>query len=153
MIYEFNCARCGEKQSVEYTFGGHPKYCSSCRSIAYRENKNIRGKNGEGISNYYSPLVDLRKCGRCCYSQGGGKTGTICMYFELTGHSRTFLHPEGLTADCKEYTVRSGGRQSLRKPIKLRKEPDGAPTEGKRTELDPDFVRLQKKIRGYKKWD
>lgn len=58
---------------------------------------------------YSKPLVDLKKCAKCIYA-AGGNTNIYCGYLNITGHSRTSLHPEGLTSDCKEFMPRKRGR-------------------------------------------
>ena len=82
-----SCKYCGKQIEVpgENT---NRLYCSeSCKKKAYRA-----------------------QCGKCQY---GTKLENFwcCGYFEIMGHTRTSLHPEGLTSHCYEFTPRKRGRK------------------------------------------
>ena len=60
-----------------------------------------------GWIKYGEPLVDPKKCMKCKYGHVDG----ACGYLDATGHSRTGLHPEGLTSDCKEFKAKKRARK------------------------------------------
>ena len=50
-------------------------------------------------------LVNSEQCKKCVFV-GGSKEGLhYCRYHEIMGHTRTSLHPEGLTSKCHEFTA------------------------------------------------
>lgn len=51
-------------------------------------------------------LVSGDKCKRCVFRFGSEEGLHLCNYFEIKGHSRTSLHPEGLTSVCHEFQPR-----------------------------------------------
>lgn len=82
-------------------------YCSeSCRKKAF-----MAKKNGFLQQKLSKPLVPTEQCGKCHY---GAMLENIwrCGYFEETGHTRTSLHPEGLTSHCYEFMPKKRGRKN-----------------------------------------
>ena len=127
MAYEFDCAWCGKHAFVSKYRGQPPKYCSDhCRreSDNYRKRerrKNEKKKNpsywmGNPDSEQNTALVPILKCAKCRYSQLVGQF-LVCGYFEFTGQTRTIRHPDGLTADCREFMPRARARKKV--PIKV----------------------------------
>lgn len=99
MLYEFTCAGCGKKTSVAYRCGGPPKYCSvECREAAQKE------RDRKARKRFTQPPVPYRVCKKCRWGRcTNNSTSLLCTYSEYHDTSRTALHPEGLTADCKEF--------------------------------------------------
>lgn len=58
------------------------------------------------VIKYSKPLVDPKLCAKCVYSETDNVYGYCCGYLNKTGRTRTSLHPEGLTSDCKEFKPR-----------------------------------------------
>lgn len=57
--------------------------------------------------NRSKPLVDTKWCNRCEYGTGDAYAKrNSCNYMNIMGHSRTSLHPEGLTSTCYEFKPR-----------------------------------------------
>ncbi len=63
------------------------------------------------------PLVSPAKCAKCVYRSGGEGKGYHCGYELITGHTRTALHPEGLTSTCYEFKQRQR-KHKYQAPIK-----------------------------------
>ena len=99
-----SCKYCGKQIEVpgENT---NRLYCSeSCKKKAYRAKK-----NGGFLVDQSKPRIQPEQCGKCQY---GTKLENFwcCGYFEIMGHTRTSLHPEGLTSHCYEFTPKKRGR-------------------------------------------
>lgn len=58
-----------------------------------------------GVSDSWKPLVDQRRCAKCRWRHIYTHH-FFCGYMFFHDHSRTSLHPEGLSADCKEFEPR-----------------------------------------------
>ena len=56
-------------------------------------------------------LVSPTVCAKCVFRGGGEGEGHYCRYSEIMGHTRTSLHPEGLTSDCKEFVKKQKKHQ------------------------------------------
>ena len=129
MAYEFDCAWCGKHAFVSKYRGQPPKYCSDqCRRDSAAAKKREHRKRADhskqnGTSKPKHPglehdgiLVPVMKCAKCRYSQLVGRF-LVCGYFEFTGQTRTSRHPEGLTADCREFKPLARARKKV--PIKV----------------------------------
>lgn len=55
-------------------------------------------------------MVPYEKCAKCRFSCVF-ENKPLCNYFEVMGHTRTSLHPEGLTDDCREFQPRKRKRK------------------------------------------
>ena len=108
--YEFDCAWCGKHVALE-EFRGHPQKfcCKRCCNKAYEAR---RGGKKQEPKERPGPLVPLEKCEKCRFSSRPTGEYFMCAYHEIMGHSRTSLHPEGLTSDCKEYQPRRRSRKT-----------------------------------------
>lgn len=162
MIYEWVCPRCGKKSSKERVTGSKPIYCgATCRRAAQKEaerdarielekEKAKRLKEQMAKKPKLTPvLVPTEQCDKCLW---GGKINgvwTYCGYSDFTGRTRMGQHPEGLSHECREFEHRKGKKLSLLKHMS-RTKGMSAIAEGVRYyELDPDFERLQRKVRKY----
>lgn len=68
-------------------------------------------KEMKNPSKYSRPLVDPKLCAKCVYHENSNIYGFCCGYLTKTGHTRTSLHPEGLTSDCKEFKAKTRARK------------------------------------------
>lgn len=101
------CKYCGKPIEILNEKRKVKQYCSDAcckRAQRARENGYIR-------PDLSKPLVPTEQCGKCHY---GAMLENIwrCGYFEETGHTRTSLHPEGLTSHCYEFTPKKRGRKN-----------------------------------------
>jgi hypothetical protein len=117
-MYDFTCLNCGKKAVLPVTSCTPKKFC--CRTC-YREyiakhrtmpdtkpriNSRMQAAPAKAGASDTSrkPLVDIGKCKRCAYGTGDEYSNACsCNYFVIAGHSRTSLHPEGLTSTCYEF--------------------------------------------------
>ena len=120
-MYDFTCLNCGKKAVLPVTSCTPKKFC--CRTC-YREyiakyrtmpdtkpriNSRPQAAPAKAGASDTSrkPLVDIGKCKRCAYGTGDEYSKACsCNYFVIAGHSRTSLHPEGLTSTCYEFKPR-----------------------------------------------
>ena len=107
------CPGCGEKFPI-YINGDHyeRKFCSKDCWRAYAAGKK-EAKVQERRKRYAAmsqTLVPQERCEKCKYSM---KYLHLfhCGYLLMNGTSRTMLHPEGLTADCQEFTPKRRRKQ------------------------------------------
>lgn len=56
-------------------------------------------------------MVPYEQCAKCQYSIRYADTVQVCNHFDVMGQTRTSLHPEGLTDDCKEFQPRKRQRK------------------------------------------
>lgn len=159
----FDCAWCGKHVEMEWINGRRPRYCcTDCRKSAKnsinalaRENrKKLKGlsrkqKIIEWRQRQKTPLVSTELCNHCQWGVYSQSNMWCCGYTEVHEHTRTSMHPGGLTSQCQEFTERTGSRLNLRQAMSLTKVPSNLADRSQVTEIDPDFVRLQKKIRRY----
>jgi hypothetical protein len=116
-MYEFKCLNCGKSATLPSTSCTPKKFCSRACYLEYiakyktmpdtkpRINKATGAPAKAGASDTSrKPLVDIGKCKRCAYGTGDEYSNACsCNYFVIAGHSRTSLHPEGLTSTCYEF--------------------------------------------------
>lgn len=101
------CKYCGKPMEVPDNRKTTKKYCSKiCSEKARykREHENLTKKMSD-------PLVDPEFCRVCQYGTNL-ENFWRCGYFEETGHTRTSLHPEGLTSHCYEFKPKKRGRKN-----------------------------------------
>lgn len=106
MIYEYHCIRCGKHVRKDVNRRYTPKYCGpECCREAQREMQRERDRTlRESRTPIQArPLVPYRICKKCRWGRIHNKDNMSCTYLEHHDHTRTSLHPEGLTADCKEF--------------------------------------------------
>lgn len=105
------CPNCGKEFPLDEKNGTVArKYCSmKCRK-EYAEKKAERQKLLRKTQRLSDTLVPQERCRTCRYAQ---KCGPLyhCGYFLQLDTTRTALHPEGLTADCKEYEPKGRTRK------------------------------------------
>ena len=110
------CKYCGKPMEVPDNRKITKRYCSkNCQDRARRAREN--GYLSQKMS---EPLVPTEQCKKCQY---GTNLENIwrCGYFEIMGHTRTSLHPEGLTSHCYEFKPRKRGRKN--KGIRINQRP------------------------------
>lgn len=118
--HEFDCAWCGKHVVIEDYRGQPPKYCSvKCRKdISAMKKREHRERERLKQQYCYTAAPDkkqertpvpISKCVKCAYSLLVG-CEICCDYWEITGNSRVAMHPEGLTADCREFKPRKRAR-------------------------------------------
>jgi hypothetical protein len=107
-MYDFTCLNCGKKHTVPSANVAPKKFCNRTCWREYCEK--TRNKAAEALAKAGAsdtgrkPLVDIGKCKRCVYGTGDEDSKACsCNYFVIAGHSRTSLHPEGLTSTCYEF--------------------------------------------------
>lgn len=162
MIYEWTCAWCGKKNTRERTTGCKPIYCGlNCRRAAQKEaerdakielEKEKAKRLKELMAKKPEPtptLVPPEQCNKCKWCGNINGSWSYCGYSDFTGRTRTAQHPEGLTKDCKEFVDGHGKRLSLRQSLGLTKGPSEYAERQKYYELDPEFERIQRKVRKY----
>jgi hypothetical protein len=81
---------------VKHRESGGPGYHKKPRGSA------AAAAESDNLSRLSEPLVDIKYCRKCAYSLRYAK-GYHCGYMFFTGHTRTALHPEGLTPTCYEF--------------------------------------------------
>lgn len=105
MIYEYNCARCGKPVRKEFSRRYAPKYCGpECCREAQKERERALRETRKPLRPL--PLVPYKTCKKCRWGRIHNKENMSCTYMEHHDHTRTSLHPEGMTADCKEFEPR-----------------------------------------------
>ena len=110
------CKYCGKPMEVPDNRKITKMYCSkNCQDRARRAREN--GYLSQKMS---EPLVSPEQCKKC---QFGTNLENIwrCGYFEIMGHTRTSLHPDGLTRHCYEFKPRKRGRKN--KGIRINQRP------------------------------
>lgn len=159
----FDCAWCGKHVELEWKNGRRPKYCcTDCRkhakyalaSIAREErNKTRRLNRRQKIVQWQkaqkTPLVPVKHCERCQWGVWSQSNCWCCGYSDVHDHTRTSMHPGGLTGECKEFAERIGARLNLRRAMSLTKVPSNWADRSGIPDLDQDIVRMQEKIRRY----
>lgn len=104
MTQEFACAMCGARVKLETNYIRKRKYCSRECCIEAQRQKELQKRKHRAILS--EPLVPVKVCGRCKWSWVVREGVYGCAYAEANEHTRNFLHPEGLTAECKEFEPR-----------------------------------------------
>lgn len=146
---QLTCMQCGRQFSIS---DSKRIYCSDECRVAAREARKKRPAKQWTFRRkptYSRPPVSTKKCLACIYGGNFGGDTPYCRYYSVTGTTRTFLHPEGLTAECKEYEPKNG--RHLRVNFAL----DGGDTSSIREDIeqeDEDQVyldRLRQKIAAY----
>lgn len=164
MMYEFDCRWCGKHMSYDWLNGRRPIYCcASCRKEANRAatREAIKSPERQKGRERKIRLEELRQqrakqlaqtecCKQCKWGVLLQSHSWCCGYSDVNDHTRTSLHPDGLTEDCKEFTPRTGARLNLRRSMSLTKVPSKYADRSHTTvEPDPDIIKLQQKIRRY----
>lgn len=114
-MYEVICKYCGTKK-VYPNYRGHPtKFCDSkCQAAWSAKNKRdqLAEKRNRQACRKYSQVIMLEEqCAGCYYS--GVVGGCVCCnYFEIAGHTRHSLHPDGLPQVCEEYKPKKKNRSN-----------------------------------------
>lgn len=105
MTQEITCALCGKQVKIETNYIRKRKYCSrECCKEAQRQKDLQKWKQRAILS---EPLAPMKFCARCKWSSVLRENLYVCAYAEKNEHTRNFLHPEGLTAECMEFEPRS----------------------------------------------
>lgn len=159
----FDCAWCGQHVELEWLSGRRPRYCcTACRKAAKnsidslaRENRkklkklSRRQKIIEWRQMQKTPLVSTKQCDHCQWGVYSQSNMWYCGYSDVHEHTRTSMHPDGLTSQCQEFEERTGERLNLRQAMSLTRSPSNLADRSHATELAPDLVKLQQKIRRY----
>ena len=117
--YETVCPNCGKPLRRELLLENKDrKFCNRACWREYHDKKNAeREKRKAMIHKLSAQLVPPEQCERCRYGCSmGGVQG--CGYFDITGHTRTSLHPEGLSGECQEFARKKRGRKPKSMTIK-----------------------------------
>lgn len=100
---------CGKLVQIETAFIRMRKYCSkACCKEAQKQKELEKWKQRTILS---KPLVPYKVCMNCKWSRVRNKENMSCTYMDRHDHTRTFLHPEGLTAECQEFEPRRKARR------------------------------------------
>lgn len=114
-VYEFTCANCGKTQILTFREGRcSKKFCNTeCMKEYWEKKRQADADEAKAAraerTKQKRKIVPKSKCRQCKYSSLN-RDDTICCYFELAGHSRLSLHPEGLNANCQEFAPRTKKR-------------------------------------------
>ena len=106
------CPNCG-KVFPTYVEGNRTerKYCSKECWRAFTEKRaKLRYEAKHRHTALSDTLVPQKVCEKCKYHAKYGKL-FHCGYMLYTDTTRTSLHPEGLTSDCKEFEPRRRRKQ------------------------------------------
>lgn len=140
--YEYICAYCGKKFSGRKQI--NRRFCSTeCKNAANKEA--IPGKR----LSVTEPVVPPQKCKKCVHGAVAiDNVWPICNYIFDTGKSRVQMHPEGLTAQCREFAPKAGRSRRAPLTVKGRTIEPSFDDSSKNRDAD-DLRKIQKKIKAY----
>lgn len=115
--YETLCPNCGKPIRPELLRENKArKFCNRQCWSEYNEKKKALAEKQKVHRTLTPAKTPEEQCQKCRY--GGSIGGTwCCSYFEIVGHTRHSLHPEGLPDECQEFEKRKRGRP---KSIKIK---------------------------------
>lgn len=107
-MIEHHCPACGA--ILFYRSGKFKKFCNSkCKADYYEKKRQEKAEKAAEAAKLRVPLVPESQCKKCKYGLlFGERCG--CGYMFATGQPRLLLHPEGLSAECKEFEPRKRKR-------------------------------------------
>jgi hypothetical protein len=108
-MYEFTCMNCGKVHVVKTASTTPKKFCN--RECWRQHNEKKRAAQHQTVRVTLSePLIPSSQCEKCKYRLSLDGIW-CCGYFDICGHTRTAMHPEGLTTECREFERRRQQRK------------------------------------------
>ena len=116
--YETLCPNCGKPIRPELLAENKDgKFCNRQCWREYHDKKKALAEKYKVSHTMTRPKTPEEQCKKCRYGNNiGGTWG--CSYFEITGHTRHSIHPEGLPDECQEFQRRKRGRKPKSMTIK-----------------------------------
>lgn len=119
-MVDFVCLNCGKSNEINQAFGQkyERKFCDRKCYLEYMAKKK-RAKEAvtKEKTRLRTRLTPEQQCRKCANGfDYGGRYG--CGYVYTHDHSRLSLHPEGMPAECQEFTPKKRSRQGRGKYIK-----------------------------------
>ena len=110
MMLVGHCRNCGKELYVTSS-GKMNIFCDRQCQLEYgAKRKQEKAAEAAERARLRETLVPEKQCRKCKYGfDYGGRYG--CGYVYVKDQSRTSLHPEGLSGDCKEYTPKKWRRK------------------------------------------
>ena len=110
-MYTHQCPNCG-KEIYAAKNGKMNIFCNQQCHVEYGAKKRkAKEEKAAEQARLRATLVPETLCRKCEYGFCFWTNHYACAHFEIRDKTRLSLHPEGLSADCKEFTPRKRKRK------------------------------------------